>query len=147
MKPTKTLERMGPVDILVSFRDEPEVKLKAPSPHVAASAGLYRPGIALATGGIAMGVAGGIVGGFALAASPSAGDGLPASCLGTTCPSARRDEIESNIAAARRLGTVADILLVTGGITFVVGLYLTLAHRSAKSPAAGRTPGPSILTF
>jgi hypothetical protein len=99
---------------------------------------IYVPGLVVAGAGAATVVAGGVVGVFALTKSSAARGQLPASCDGTTCSSSRKEEIEANLATPRRLGTVADVLFVTGGVAVAVGVYLMIVHRAPASGGSAR---------
>lgn len=116
----------------------PAAVLEAPkpasptTPGARVKSGLHLPGLLIASGGAAALVAGGVVGVLALGKASATRDGLPQSCDGLTCASARRAEIDPGLTAPRTLGTVADVLFITGGIAVAVGVYLIIIHRDAK---------------
>ena len=106
----------------------PPELLYNPPPQTPKS-GLYLPGLVVAGVGGAALIGGAIAGVNALNRASSA---LPSSCEGTTCPSSRKDEVEGNLHSSRRLGTVADVLLIGGGAAVIVGVILMIIHPRAK---------------
>ncbi|HEX6764920.1 MAG TPA: hypothetical protein VF103_05565, partial [Polyangiaceae bacterium] len=92
------------------------------------------PGLVLVgTGGAAL-VAGGIVGVVALKKKNDVRENLPEDCQGTTCPVSKKDEVEAQADTARSLGTVANVLIVGGGVAAAAGVGF-LIWGSEKEPA------------
>lgn len=134
----------GRLDVVLTLPPAPaaaaEVRTTMPTtrPLAEPQTKLHVPGLVTAGAGAAAMVAGGVVGVLALNRASSARDTLPSTCEGTLCLDSRKEEIESKLAPARRLGAAADVLLITGGIALAVGAYLMIVHRVAAPPSAAR---------
>jgi hypothetical protein len=127
--------------IVVKF-PSPAARTPAPPPEKPrASSGPYVPGLVVAGIGGATLLAGGVVGILALNKKSDTRDNLPVTCVETTCPESREDEVEAEADKARNLGTAADVLFVTGGIVTAVGIgMLVFVPRDEPNVAVLASP-------
>lgn len=146
----------GVADIVVRLPPVTTASVPEPAPAppagppVASRSGLYVPGAAVAGVGAVVVITGGVLGVLALTGSSAARNDLPETCDGTTCPASRRGEIEESFASSKRLATVSDVMLVSGGVAVVVGVCLMIIHPGARPPVSAgmaRSGGSLSLRF
>jgi hypothetical protein len=113
-------------------------------PAPAEKSGLWVPGLVVAGVGGATLLAGGVVGLLALHEKNETLDGLPPTCVETTCPASRKGEIEPGSDRAKSLGTAADVLFVSGGMISAVGIGLAVLVPNEKAPVAVQASPRSV---
>jgi hypothetical protein len=92
-------------------------------------------GIVLTTVGGASLVAGGVVGGLALAESSSAKDDLPETCTpDRSCLASDEAAIEASFDTAYTMASAADGLLIGGGIAAAAGILVLILDPDASAP-------------
>jgi hypothetical protein len=94
----------------------------------------------LGTGGAAV-ATGAAFGVLALGRKAEAEDAMTARCTGNVCPASRRDEIEAHRADARKLGTIADVLLIGGAGVGLAGAGVLLFSSPAEPPIQAAMTG------
>lgn len=110
--------------IVFRLHEQPEPKPLDEHAMPSGRGGPSVPGVVVAALGGTLMIAGGVVGWLALRKKEDIRDDLPAGCVGTTCPESQKSDIESRVDVARNRGVAADVLLIGGAATVLVGVGL-----------------------